>query len=381
MKFKTICFLFLPLWLGATIRSVDPAGGGNYQTVHAAVTAAAAGDTILVMSGEYAFTAALGRITVSKKLYILGSGYDKVENGGCKLIDLTGSGLFLLDGSSDGTVVKGFRMTSTATMIDVAADARYILIEQNLFVTQGGWAVTITSAQNDTVRENIICNSGTSSLVGYGIYFNGTTNSIINNNLIAGCWLCIQVSSNTNLKICNNILLNAGAYPYYAMTITGSHDVFSNAFMNCAYTLIASGTPYISNNGFYNCSYPASYGENYIDSDPKFITYTTTDYYNENAFDAKTFNFQLAGNSPYIDAGIIDAAYNDADGSRNDIGLYGGPRPMTDSDGIPVIPLVFSISLTPTSSQPNGTVGLTAKGRIGIGNTKTGLIQKLFHKK
>ena len=36
-------------------------------------------------------------------------------------------------------------------------------------------------------------------------------------------------------------------------------------------------------------------------------------------------DFTLRTSSPAIDAGDPDAAYNDIDGTRNDMGGYGGP--------------------------------------------------------
>ncbi len=43
--------------------------------------------------------------------------------------------------------------------------------------------------------------------------------------------------------------------------------------------------------------------------------------------DAVRGDYRLRGESPLIDAGDPDAVFNDADGSRNNIGAYGGPQP------------------------------------------------------
>ena len=139
---------------------MDVAGGGQYSSIHAAVSAGTtvAGDSILVMSGEYYFTSQLGKVTVSKKLFIIGSGYATVTNGGTKLIDVKGDGLFELDGSSDGTHVSGFRMDSKGNAITVLANARQIVIENNFIIQRTDkYAVSITSSQNDTIRSNIFC--------------------------------------------------------------------------------------------------------------------------------------------------------------------------------------------------------------------------------
>lgn len=74
-----------------------------------------------------------------------------------------------------------------------------------------------------------------------------------------------------------------------------------------------------------NCSYNLSYGHSYADfrylddddienltSDPRFV-------------DPDNGDFSLDGFSPGVDAGNPASAYNDLDGTRNDMGIFGGP--------------------------------------------------------
>lgn len=98
--------------LVAKIITVDAGGGGDFETIQAAVTASSTvnGDTILVMSGTYYCSATSGVISVNKKLFIIGSGYASVANGGTLIIDSKGDGIFDLGASSDGTHIAGFRM-------------------------------------------------------------------------------------------------------------------------------------------------------------------------------------------------------------------------------------------------------------------------------
>ena len=56
--------------------------------------------------------------------------------------------------------------------------------------------------------------------------------------------------------------------------------------------------------------------------------------------------------------------FNDEDGSRNDMGIYGWIYPMGET-GAPTIPVVNSISVTPTTVSPSGTITINASGRIG----------------
>ena len=53
-------------------------------------------------------------------------------------------------------------------------------------------------------------------------------------------------------------------------------------------------------------------GTGNINADPLFV-------------DAENGDYHLQNSSPCIDAGNPDAQYNDIDGSRNNMGAYGGP--------------------------------------------------------
>ncbi|MDD3374911.1 MAG: C25 family cysteine peptidase, partial [Candidatus Omnitrophica bacterium] len=59
--------------------------------------------------------------------------------------------------------------------------------------------------------------------------------------------------------------------------------------------------------------YLLAWGSNNINVNPEFI-------------DPNNSNFHLAETSPCVDAGDPDPIYNDLDGSRNDMGAYGGPN-------------------------------------------------------
>jgi hypothetical protein len=56
-----------------------------------------------------------------------------------------------------------------------------------------------------------------------------------------------------------------------------------------------------------------------ISADPVFVSWTDND-------DSADDDFELDTGSPCIDAGVPAPPFNDADGSTNDIGAYGGPE-------------------------------------------------------
>ncbi len=109
----------------------------------------------------------------------------------------------------------------------------------------------------------------------------------------------------------------------------------------------------------YSCVTGGFTGVGNIDADPLFVAPTAGDGV---SYDGLTANWSLQAGSPCIDAGNPDAMYNDLDGSRNDMGAYGGPNGMepTDSDEntISVI-TVNSISVYPNPFNPSTNIALS----------------------
>ncbi len=384
MKKLTVS-LFIYLTVGLPLMGdiivVDVAGGGDYIRINDAVGAAHSGDTILVMSGTYYLNEQSGgAITVDKRLYIIGSGFMPPDNGGSYLVDLY-NGLFIFESSANNSVVKGFRMLADHDQaIKINSGSRNITFEKNIVIfnqyyygVTNWWTLIINDSQNDTIRDNIFV--GTEISEGYGrvsaikvsSYSQGL---VISNNLIAQAESGIYLENTSSIKVHNNIFLQV-THGYPIGVYGASDEIYSNIFMNCDWLIyVNSGSPTVSNNDFYNITYEnvGTKGYDYLEADPQFINFTSSDIYTETSFDEDNFDFHLSASSPCIDAGVVYPEYNDVDGSRNDIGLYGGPWPFDDGQGAPTIPEVLSISVSPTQVSPGGTLTLTATGRIGGGS-------------
>jgi len=109
--------------------------------------------------------------------------------------------------------------------------------------------------------------------------------------------------SNSNLNIKNTILWGNSPHEIYFTVSEGSDSV------SISYSDIQDGEDgiVIDNNEIVN------WLEGNLDEDPLFV-------------DIENNDFHLTEDSPCIEAGNPDPEYNDIDGSRNDMGIYGGPN-------------------------------------------------------
>ena len=69
----------------------------------------------------------------------------------------------------------------------------------------------------------------------------------------------------------------------------------------------------------------------------------------------------LKPNSPCIDAGPPDPQYNDRDGSRNDIGMFGGHNFIPDGRTTNK-PIVLGLDIAPIAVPTGGTVTIESTG-------------------
>ncbi|NUN97851.1 MAG: right-handed parallel beta-helix repeat-containing protein, partial [Candidatus Omnitrophica bacterium] len=239
-------------------------------------------------------------------------------------VKLIGSGPLgtILDGNSPGvsctgvgpdTVVAGFTITGASQGI-VCQSASPTLRDNIIFEISpgnlGGDGIRLTDS-SPNIHNNVIYHVG-----GMGIRAQGNSEPRIVNNTIydygyyAGIsFAALNIGSVTPV-IFNNIVMRGNSEPVGgilwklpASPILGYNDVFDPA------NVTGGGSYYAYHDG--TTWQEASGGPGAISENPQFV-------------DESHGDFHLRPSSPCVNAGHPDPEYLDTDGSRNDIGAYGG---------------------------------------------------------
>ena len=261
---------------------------GDYPTIQEAIDAANPGDIVMVAPGVY-----YEEITLKADVDVIGAG----------------EGLSIIDGGGDyGDVV-------TAVGGSITSNTKF----QGFTVTgaiSGGSMPGGAGIFCNMTAEPEICNNRVEGN-DFGVeLWNGASAYVHNNVIIDNMYTGVDMSSLAN--VINNTISNNGSGGVHGNG-WGNCIVMNNIITGNSSYGIGTGTgwppPIISyndvwNNGvnYQNCS--AGTGD--ISSDPLFV-------------DEPNGDFHLQSISPCIDSGNPNSAYNDPDGSRNDMGAYGGP--------------------------------------------------------
>ena len=261
----------------------------TYATITQAMSHAASGDTIAVAPGTY-----------HESVYIISGVTLRSQSGPANtIIDATGYN-YAISGYSGR--VQGFtlRNASSAGVISTSS-GNSLKVVNNIIENNKGQGIYFYGGRGFLISNNIIRNNNSSDYGG-GIRLSDAddkskvvNNVIINNTGTDGGG--IYLSDNANALVYNNIITgNSGAYAggirYWSSSPTLAYnDVWNNSPAN-----------------YFNATIWES-----ISSNPQFV-------------DGPGGNYRLSpSSSPCINTGNPDAQYNDKDGSRNDMGAYGGP--------------------------------------------------------
>ncbi len=320
-----------------------PGSPGQYTTLQAAVTAAFAGDTILIHGSPNIYAGA----TLTKKLTILGPGYNPQKQNALVANFFYNNFITFGNGCSNSLVagLTGVNFNCSNSVL-----ISNITIKRNSITSNAGPTPGIALNSNCSgfiIEQNDV-------LIFSPILLNGATNTQIRNNIIA---TSVGGSSSPTNHIKNNLFINL----WDAFGSISNTDISNNIFYQCDPLDAANSGVTLStynNNLTYSCANGniprgSNVGSgNIINQDPVFLNAP------DNANNYTTYNWRLHPTSPALNAGT--------DGT--DIGPTGGASPIYIYPtgvltGEPPIPQVY-YEVVPTSSVPlGGSFNVNVKAR------------------
>ncbi|MCO6498619.1 MAG: hypothetical protein J5I50_13275 [Chitinophagaceae bacterium] len=299
----------------------------DFTDLPAAVSAAAAGDTIMVEASSSLYTAP----TLTKKLIIIGTGYyftDATPNPKTQAnTNVSGlSGNITFNAGSSGSVVEGL------TVGGIFLNESDITVERNNITSYMYIAYAANSVcNNDTIRQNVVYGLVSGSSTGKA------TNLLVYNNIFNGP--PVQFASNVNNisgYFINNDFLSS--YSSSCANFTFQNNIFYSANFGA----------YLSSNAFFNnlttnTGLPTGNGNQLnVNLDNVFVGYSSGTGFSSDG------RYQLKNGSPASGAGLLN-------GGTVDCGAFGAPAPYILS-GMPAIPSIYV--LTVPSSVPSGATNM-----------------------
>ena len=227
-----------------------------------------------------------------------------------------------------------------------------------------GIGIQVMPTGRAIINNNRIYDYNGSMLASYeviGIRLQSGSVSEIRNNLIYNCFnnqyadqgykndkvtgMGIFAETNAQVSIVGNILWNCGSKAlggaaYSSLIYAPANAVIQYNALSISGMIRSHNTIYRKINGGCQSFYE-------IDADPKFN-------------DLANGDFTLASDSPCIDAGPPDAQYKDHNGSRNDIGMFGGHSYIHNGRST-TKPIVLSLEM-PIAVPSGGTVTIESTG-------------------
>ena len=299
----------------------------DFPTINEAINAASAGDTVVVGPGIFKES-----VTMKSGVSLLGSGPSLTS------IISPDPDLNSLNTTSNA-FVEGFTIAQEKPGIGIILNVVGIspIIRNNVITRIGGLRSgetgIIVRSSTALIEKNFIYNFEV------GIFVN-TSSPVIRNNIIK-CWAGI-LGEGANIIVVNNTIITL---KLMGMWLTGGGTVQNNIVMSIQSTdafgigAIPDDFELAYNNQLNYAGINLS-GVGNISADPLFV---------ELAND----NYLLSENSPSKDTGNPDEQYNDLDGTRNDMGAFGGPTPISS---VITIGIDKSVEISKQSGFPGDTV-------------------------
>lgn len=361
----------------ATVRTVSnsPTRLAQFNTFAAAQTASANGDTIYVYGSPFEYP----DITVSKRLVIIGAGYNPNNQFG-QPTRISNIILFRDAGTNNasGSVITGVltgRLDISGLMsnnirlsrnrfesyINLAGGSPvgyadgWVLIN-NIFgsyLNGGAGSRIAPSATNIIIANNIFITSS------YLYFFNSNT-IIVDHNIFIGPGSGGNLYNLYNVIITNNIFTRSTGTAFAGGTSGPVLCTFNNNLSNLS--TIADPSTYSPATNFVNTFTGTGGGSNFgggniVGQDPLYTTVPNLTTYSASA------NYRLQASSAGKNAGT--------DGT--DLGIYGGAYPFPsggavgsgfDTSPLPPIPQVTELNIQNATVPVNGTLNVTVKATV-----------------
>jgi len=290
----------------SAVITVKQLGGGDYTNIGDAISNAYQGDIIEIYAGVYEEA-----VIIDKELTLKGMGPQVVE-----VVTPQQAAAITVNTSSPASI-SGFKISS---------ETHGIVFPVGDFTCE--------------IKNCVIEGCG-----GSGIYLKNTIPfnlSILNNTIVS------NVSDGIHLEV-------TGMSPSCTAVVAGNVIAFNGGYGLYDYARYGTTANFISYNDVFTNSagnyYSVSAGLGDISENPQFINQVAG-------------NYALSSNSSCINTGREGSPYNDPDGSRNDMGAYGGPDCAGFWPYPPGAPIISNISATPTSVAKGSPVTINATGEV-----------------
>lgn len=336
-----IAFLFV-LQANATIWRVNNNTGvqADYTNVPAAVSAAAAGDTIYVEGSATAYS----NFTIDKQLTVIGTGYFLTDTANHKTqwntnsSKIGGTYSITFDPGSQGSKISGLETNGHIRLNDSLITIERCYTKFVYLAFSAG-----SYADHDTIRQcvlyGVISHQPSSYARGVMIYnnlFTATSNFASNLTHTTAYFINNVFETSSFVFNCensvfqNNIFLNT-KFGAYGTSNYFSNNLFSHSSSN-------TGVPTGNNNQFS------------VNTDSIFVA-ENTNFNTVPAGFSHDGQYQLAAGSPALDAGDIN-------GTTVDCGIFGGPAPYILS-GMPNIPSIYSLTVPTQVNSGTATMNIS----------------------
>lgn len=280
----------------------------EFKTIQSAIDAANGGDVVQVAAGKY-----MENIKLKGGVILQGAG------AALTIIDGGGKGN-VVEGAK-GSVIEGFTITNSGKkgkigdVMDVGISAKHapMTIANCKIVGNNAGIRTYFSPSN--IVNNIIADNKSFGL--YILY----SDSSIKNNIIYNNGSYGVFNSYSNPDVINNTILKNfdGIYSEVSRVVVRNNIIVSNRSSGIMWAEFPDAQERVEPVLSYNLVWGnktnlvnVSKAKGDVSKDPQFI-------------DTAKWDVHLKKGSPAVNAGSEDKTEKDPDGSRNDMGAYGGP--------------------------------------------------------